>query len=115
MPIGETSITLYKREEPTKNGDYVYRRPGVRASCYVNKRIFAKGIDAPDTLTLTADTPVFRRPSDQIDPAEAKARADRLSATAMRSRERADTAQDRARKAESEAELAAARVRAVVA
>ena len=114
MPLGETSITLFKRESPTKNGDYVYRRPGVRASAYVNKRIFAKGVEPPDTLTLTADTPVFRRPADQIDPEVAQARADRLSAAATRSRERADVAQDRARRAESEAELAAARVRAVV-
>ena len=114
MPVGETSITLFKRESPTKNGDFVYRRPGVRASVYVNKRIFAKGVEPPDTLTLTADTPVFRRPADQIDPEVAQARADRLSAAATRSRERADVAQDRARQAESEAELAAARVRAVV-
>lgn len=112
MPTGETTITLFKREAPTKNGDYCYRRPGVRASVYVNKRIFAKGIQPPDTLTISADAPIFRRPSDQVDPEEAKARADRLSAVATRSRERADAALERARKAESDAEHASARASA---
>lgn len=112
MSAGETSIALYRREQPTKNGDYVYRRPGVRASVYVNKRIFGKGVGAPDTLTLTADTPIFRRPADQVDPDQAKARAARLSAVATRSRERADAALERARKAEADAEQASASARA---
>ena len=79
---------------------------------YVNKRIFAKGVIPPETITLRADAPLFRRPSDQVDPEEAKARADRLSAVATRSRERADAALERARKAESNAEHASARASA---
>ena len=112
MPSGETTITLYKRDQPTKNGDFCYRRPGVRASVYVNKRIFAKGVLPPETITISADAPIFRRPSDQVDPEEAKARAARLSAVATRSRERADAALERARKAESDAEHASARASA---
>lgn len=109
MPTsGEQSITLHRRDDPTKNGDHVYRRPGVRASVYVNKRVFGRGMAAPPTLTLSADDPIFRRSAADLDPADVSAKADRLQQRAARSRERAEEALERARMAEAEAEKASA-------
>ena len=106
MSQGDNTIILIRREEPTKNGDHVYRREGVKASVYVNKRIFGKGVAPPDTMTVTAEEPIFRRPSDAVDPAFAAAKAEKLQARAERSRERAETALEKARLAEANAEKA---------
>ena len=92
MSHGDNTIILIRREAPTKNGDHVYRREGVKASVYVNKRIFGKGVAPPDTMTVTAEEPIFRRPSDAVDPAFAAAKAEKLQARAERSRERAERA-----------------------
>lgn len=108
MSQGENTIILVRRDEPTKNGDHVYRREGVRASVYVNKRIFGKGVPPPETLTVTADEPIFRFPSDAVDPEVAAAKAEKMKARAERSRERADLALEKARKAEANAEKATA-------
>ena len=107
MSQGENTITLTRRDEPTKNGDHVYRREGVKASVYVNKRIFGKGIAAPQELTVKSEEAIFRLPSDAVDPEVAAAKAARLKARAERSRERAETALENARKAEANAEKAA--------
>jgi hypothetical protein len=108
MLQGENTIILVRRPEPTKNGDHVYRREGVKASVYVNRRIFGKGVSVPDTLTVTAEEPIFRFPADAVDPEVAAAKAERLKARAERSRERADLALEKARKAESNSEKATA-------
>ena len=64
---GERVVTLKLRPEPTKNGDYVYRREGVRASIYVNKRIFTRAT-MPKTITLSCvEGDVFRFPHN-LDP-----------------------------------------------
>ena len=106
MSHGESTIILIRREEPTKNGDHVYRREGVRASVYVNKRIFGKGVAPPDSLTVTADTPIFRREDEAIDPEVAREKVARLQARAEKSRLKADMALEKAHKAEDEAEKA---------
>ena len=93
---GENTITLTRREKPTLNGDWVFRREGVRSSVYICPRIFAKGI-VPDAITLTSPDPVFRRPGPSVDPVAATARAAMLTARAERSQLRAVAAQDRAK------------------
>ena len=108
--MGEHTIVLQRREEPTKNGDWVFRREGVKATVYVCRRIFAKGV-VPDEITLSSPDPIFRRQGPAMDPAKIQERADRLTARAARSRERADAAQERARQAEAFAEVAAAEAR----
>ena len=62
----EHTITLTRRPEPTKAGDYVFQRDGVKASIYVNKRIFKRGT-APNTITLSSEEDVFRLPGN-LDP-----------------------------------------------
>ena len=58
--IGEKAITLQLRPEPTLNGDWVYRREGVRATVYVNQRIFVRD-RVPETITITSKgADVFR-------------------------------------------------------
>ena len=87
MPFGEKTITLSRRPEPTKNGDYVFRRSGVHASVYINKRIFTRGIP-PDTITLTSEADVFRLPGN-LDPDATNRRITLLQERAARKRERA--------------------------
>ena len=109
MAAGENSITLYKRDEPTKNGDLVYRRDGVRASVYVNKRNFLRG-EAPDVITVTSDDPIFRRPVGEIDPEVAAARVQQLQAKADRKRDQAGELLEKARTLSSQAEQEAAKL-----
>lgn len=59
--IGEKEIILTCRPEPTANGDYKFSRDGVKASVYVNKRIFKRGT-IPQTITLSSEEDVFRLP-----------------------------------------------------
>jgi len=99
---GEQTIVLQRRADPTKNGDWVFRRDGVRATVYVCRRIFARGV-VPDEITLTSPDPIFRRQGPGVDPAKAQARADRLTARAERSQSRADAAQARARTLDAQA------------
>jgi hypothetical protein len=97
MQHGEQTVVLQRRDEPTKNGDWVFRRAGVRATVYICPRIFAKGV-VPDEITLTSPDPIFRRQGASVDPLAVQARADMLTARAERSQFRANAAQDRARK-----------------
>ena len=94
---GERTIVLNRRAEPTKNGDWVFRREGVRATVYVCKRIFAKGV-VPDEITITSHDPIFRKQGPSVNPVAIQARADMLTARAERSQDRANAAQDRAKK-----------------
>ena len=94
-----------RRAEPTKNGDWVFRREGVRATVYVCRRIFARGV-VPDEITLTSPDPIFRRQGPAVDPAKVQARADRLTERAERSQQRADAAQARARELDAQAATA---------
>ena len=105
---GEHTITLTKRPGPTKAGDWVYRRPGVKASIYVNKRIFARGTVPPETLTLTSQgADVFRFPNN-LDPEATARRVEILKAKAQRKHEQADhamrQAQELTERAQQEAE-----------
>jgi hypothetical protein len=69
---GDSTITLQRREGQTKNGDYVYRRSGVRASVYVNQRIFKRGT-VPQTITIAStEGDVFRLPHNRNPEATAK-------------------------------------------
>tara|TARA_R110000765_G_scaffold290277_1_gene386263 strand:+ start:322 stop:651 length:330 start_codon:yes stop_codon:yes gene_type:complete len=95
--IGDYTITLQRREWPTKNGDWVFRQAGVKATIYVCPRIFAKGI-VPDEITLSSPDPVFRRPGPAVDHVAVQARAVMLTARAARSHVRAVAAQTRANK-----------------
>jgi len=61
MSTGEHQITLARRDEPTSTGDWVYRAEGLKASVYINRRLFQPG-QSPDSITLTAADGVFRVP-----------------------------------------------------
>jgi hypothetical protein len=86
---GEHRITLTLRPGATKNGDWVYRRKGVKASVYVNRRIFTRGT-VPTSITLTsADGDVFRLPNNLNPEATAK-RVEMLESRASRKQEIAE-------------------------
>jgi len=86
---GEHRITLTLRPGATKNGDWVYRREGVKASVYVNRRIFTRGT-VPETITLTAsEGAVFRLPNNLNPEATAK-RVEMLESRALRKQELAE-------------------------
>jgi hypothetical protein len=108
---GEHTITLHRRPEPTKNGDHVYRREGVRASVYVNKRVFVRGA-VPDQLTLSASSDIFRLPHN-YDPEASAKRVEVLEAKATKKREQADAMLEKARALGSQAEIEAAKLSAL--
>ena len=86
---GEHTITLTLRPGATKNGDWVYRREGVKASVYINRRIFTRGT-VPETITLTAsEGAVFRLPNNLNPEATAK-RVEMLESRALRKQELAE-------------------------
>lgn len=87
MSAGEHTITLTRRPHPTKNGDWVFRRPGVKASIYVNKRIFTA--DLPETITLSSQADVFRLPGN-LDPEATSKRIDMLEERELHARQRAE-------------------------
>jgi len=89
MPTGENTITLTRRAEPTVAGDWVFRRDDVKASVYINKRIFVRD-GAPATITLTADTDIFRLPGN-LDPEATAKRIALLEERAAKKRERAES------------------------
>ena len=86
---GEKTITLTRRPGPTKAGDWVYRRPGVKASVYVNKRIFKRDT-IPDTITLSSEEDVFRLPGN-LDPEAVAKQISMLKDRAAKKRARAET------------------------
>lgn len=88
---GDRTIDLERRSHPTKNGDWVFRREGVKATVYVCPRIFAKGV-VPDRITISSPDPVFRRQGPAVNPAKVAARAARLTERATRLAKRADDA-----------------------
>ena len=102
MTLGEKTITLVRRPEPTKNGDYVFRREGVKASIYINRRIFTRGT-MPDTITLSSDEDIFRLPGN-IDPDATEKRITMLEERAAKKRERAESQLTAADKLHTEAE-----------
>ena len=102
MVSGENTITLTRRAEPTVAGDWVFRREDVKASIYINKRIFVRDA-APTTITITADEDVFRLPGN-LDPEATARRIALLEDREAKKRERAESdltaADDLRRKAE---------------
>ena len=111
MSRGEQTIILHRRPEPTKNGDLVFRREGVRATVYVNKRIFVRG-QVPEEITLSASEPIFRLPHN-LDPDVTAARVEALEAKATKKRAQADAMLARARELGNAAEVEAAKLTAV--
>ena len=111
MTQGERTITLYRRAAPTKNGDYVFRREGVRASVYVNKRIFVRGA-VPDSITLSTESDIFRLPHN-LDPDATSKRVAVLEAKATRKRAQANAMLERARELGNQAEVEAAKLTAL--
>ena len=109
--MGESRIPLQRRATPTKNGDWVFRRDGVRASVYVNKRIFIRG-QVPDEITLEAPGNLFRIPGN-LDPEATAKRIETLEAKAEAKREQAEAALERARELGSQAEAEAAQLNAI--
>ena len=86
---GEHTITLTLRPGATKNGDWVYRRDGVKASVYVNRRMFTRGT-IPETITLSsAEGDVFRLPNN-INPEATAKRVEMLESRASRKQEIAE-------------------------
>lgn len=108
MSRGEQTIILHRRPEPTKNGDHVYRREGVRASVYVNKRMFLRG-QMPDEITLSSSEPIFRLPHN-LDPDVTAKKVEVLEAKATKKRAQADAMLERARELGSQAEVEAAKL-----
>ena len=108
---GENTITLTRRATPTKNGDHVFRREGVRASVYVNKRVFVRG-EVPDHVTLSASSDIFRLPHN-YDPDGAARRVEALEAKATKKREQADAMLAKARELGSQADIEAAKLSAL--
>lgn len=99
---GEHTITLTLRPGATKNGDWVYRREGVKASVYINRRIFTRGT-VPETITLTAsEGAVFRLPNNMNPEATAK-RVELLNSRALRKQEIAEEAMNDAEDLRSKA------------
>lgn len=109
---GERTITLLRRPTPTKNGDHVFRRAGVRASVYVNKRIFAKGQQIPNEITLSSEQEIFRLPGN-FDPAATAKRVETLEAKAEKKRAQADAMLEKARELGNAAEIEAAKLSAL--
>ena len=103
MIAGERTITLTRRDRPTKNGDWVFRRPGVKASIYVNKRIFTTVLP-PDTLTLSSDADEFRLPGN-LDPEATSKRIDLLEERELRARMRAESQVHHADKLRTQAKV----------
>ena len=87
---GENTITLTRRAEPTVAGDWVFRRDDVKASVYINRRIFVRDA-APTTITITTDEEVFRLPGN-LDPEATARRITLLEERAAKKRECADAA-----------------------
>ena len=85
---GENTITLTRRAESTVAGDWVFRREDVKASVYINKRIFIRGA-APTTITITADTDIFRLPGN-LDPEATARRIALLEDRELKKRQRAE-------------------------
>ena len=85
---GENTITLTRRAEPTVAGDWVFRREDVKASVYINKRIFVRDA-APATITITADDDVFRLPGN-LDPEATARRIALLEDRELKKRQRAE-------------------------
>ena len=111
MSRGEQPIILHRRPEPTKNGDLDFRREGVRATVYVNKRIFVRG-HVPEEITLSASEPIFRLPHN-LDPDVTAARVAALEANATKTRAQADAMLERARELGNAAEVEAAKLTAL--
>ena len=111
MSRGEHTITLKKRAENTKNGDLVFRREGVRATVYINKRIFVRG-QVPQEITLSASEPIFRLPHN-LDPDVTAARVAALEAKATKKRAQADAMLERARELGNKAEIESAKLTAL--
>jgi hypothetical protein len=86
---GENTITFTRREKPTVAGDWVFRRDGVKASVYINKRIFVRG-EAPASITITADVDVFRLPGN-LDPEATALRIAQLEDRESKKRNRAES------------------------
>ena len=89
--IGEHTITLQLRPGQTKNGDWVYRRDGVRASIYINQRIFKRGT-VPETITLSSSEGDVNRLRNNLDPEATTRRIEHLRHRAQRKREIASDA-----------------------
>ena len=89
---GPIQLTLRTIE---KGGLVSYARPGVRASLYFNKTIFAGA--PPQEITLTGKG--FRTPGPIINPVTAAERAEKANAKATAATERAAKAQETAQKA----------------
>lgn len=112
MSKGTRTIILNRRAEPTKNGDHVFRHSeGLRASVYVNKRIFIRG-HVPDNITLTTDDDIFRLPHN-LDPDATARRVETLEAKAEKKRAQADAMLEKARELGSLAEIEAAKLSSV--
>jgi len=86
---GENTITLTRRAEPTVAGDWVYRRSDVKASVYINRRIFVRDA-APETITITTGEEVFRLPGN-LDPEATAKRIALLEEREAKKRERAES------------------------
>ena len=86
---GENTITLTRRAEPTVAGDWVFRREDVKASVYINKRIFVRDA-APATITITADDDVFLLPGN-IGPEATARRIGLVEEREAKKRERAES------------------------
>jgi len=86
---GENTITLTRRAEPTVAGDWVYRRSDVKASVYINRRIFVRDA-APETITITTGEEVFRLPGN-LDPEATARRIALLEEREAKKRERAES------------------------
>ena len=84
--IGESSITLTRREGQTKNGDWVYRREGVKASVTFNQRIFKRG-SVPDTITITSSAGEVFRLRNSLNPADTERRIELLQQRIQRKQE----------------------------
>ena len=87
--IGEKEITLTLRKGQTKNGDWIYRREGVKASVTCNQRLFKRGVDKnpPKTLTLTSSEDEVFRLRNNLDPEEATRRIELLQQRIQRKQE----------------------------
>jgi hypothetical protein len=88
MPVGQRSLTLTRRSEPTSSGDLVFRHPDVRASVYITKRMFTRG-SLPNTITLTTSEDVIRLPGN-LDPELTAKRIAFLETREQRNRARAE-------------------------
>jgi len=84
--IGESEITLMRREGQTKNGDWVYRRPGVKASVTCNQRMFKRGT-VPNTITLTSSEGDVFRLRNNLDPKDTERRIELLQQRIQRKQE----------------------------